>query len=129
MLLRNKALLSTCFHAGFLLGLWRWRRYVPPKRRLTFNGLYGVISQKRAALSYEYLYILRMGKVASFTCRVTLQHFTQLDYTKRLQLFRSSNSCRTRMCWVRGGSRPRTWASGACLANNRILYRRDVTLR
>jgi hypothetical protein len=24
----------------------RWRRYIPPKRRLTFNGLHGVISQK-----------------------------------------------------------------------------------
>jgi hypothetical protein len=24
---------------------WRGRRHVPPKRRLTFNGLYGVISQ------------------------------------------------------------------------------------
>jgi hypothetical protein len=37
-------------HAGFLLRLffrpWRWRRYVPPKRRLTPNGLHGVISQK-----------------------------------------------------------------------------------
>jgi hypothetical protein len=36
--------------AGFLLSLfsrpWRWRRYVPPKRLLTFNGLHGVISQK-----------------------------------------------------------------------------------
>jgi hypothetical protein len=25
---------------------WRWRRYVPPKRRLTLNGLHGVISEK-----------------------------------------------------------------------------------
>jgi hypothetical protein len=25
---------------------WRWRRHVPPKRRLTFNGLHSVISQK-----------------------------------------------------------------------------------
>jgi hypothetical protein len=25
---------------------WRWRRYVPPKRRLTLNGLHGVISQE-----------------------------------------------------------------------------------
>jgi hypothetical protein len=25
---------------------WRWRRYVPPKRRLKLNGLHGVISQK-----------------------------------------------------------------------------------
>jgi hypothetical protein len=41
---------ATCFHAGFLLGLffrsWRWRRYVPPKRLLTFNGLHCVIFQK-----------------------------------------------------------------------------------
>jgi hypothetical protein len=28
------------------LGLWRWRRYVPPNHQLTFNGLHGVISQK-----------------------------------------------------------------------------------
>jgi hypothetical protein len=25
---------------------WSWRRYVPPKRRLTLNGLDGVITQK-----------------------------------------------------------------------------------
>jgi hypothetical protein len=41
-------LLATCFHAGFLLTLffrpWIWRRYVPPKRRLTLNGLHGIIS-------------------------------------------------------------------------------------
>jgi hypothetical protein len=39
-----------CLLASFLLNLflrpWRWRRYVPPKRRLTLNGLHGVISQK-----------------------------------------------------------------------------------
>jgi hypothetical protein len=43
-------MLATWFHAGFLLSLffppWRWRRYVPPKRRLTLNGLHGGISQK-----------------------------------------------------------------------------------
>jgi hypothetical protein len=37
-------LLATCFHAGLLLSLffqpWRWRLYVPPKRRLNFNGLH-----------------------------------------------------------------------------------------
>jgi hypothetical protein len=25
---------------------WRWRQYIPPKRRLTLNGLHGVISQE-----------------------------------------------------------------------------------
>jgi hypothetical protein len=25
---------------------WRWRRHVPPKRRLTFNGLHGIIFKK-----------------------------------------------------------------------------------
>jgi hypothetical protein len=29
---------------------WRWRRYVPPKRRLTLNGPHGVISQKMVLL-------------------------------------------------------------------------------
>jgi hypothetical protein len=37
-------------HACFLLCVffqpWRWRWHVPPKRRFTFNGLQGVISQK-----------------------------------------------------------------------------------
>jgi hypothetical protein len=41
--------LATRFQAGFLLSFLlplRWRRYVPPKRRLTLNGLHGVIFQK-----------------------------------------------------------------------------------
>jgi hypothetical protein len=37
---------SGCFIAWLTLGPWRWRWYVTPKRRLTFNGIYGVISQK-----------------------------------------------------------------------------------
>jgi hypothetical protein len=45
---------GTCFHAGFLLGLffrpWRWRRYVPLKLLLTPNGLHGLISQKMVLL-------------------------------------------------------------------------------
>jgi hypothetical protein len=38
-------LLSRWFLARLILP-WRWSRYVPPKRRLTMNGLHGVISQK-----------------------------------------------------------------------------------
>jgi hypothetical protein len=36
----------TLFFPWLILRLWRWRRHVPPKRRLTFNGLHGVISRK-----------------------------------------------------------------------------------
>jgi hypothetical protein len=32
--------------AELILRPWRWRRYVPPKRRVQLNGLHGVISQK-----------------------------------------------------------------------------------
>jgi hypothetical protein len=39
-------LLSRWFLARLILRSWRWRRYVPQKRRLTFNGLHGVIAQK-----------------------------------------------------------------------------------
>jgi hypothetical protein len=37
---------SRLFLARLILLSWRWRRHVPPKRWLTFNGLHGVISQK-----------------------------------------------------------------------------------
>jgi hypothetical protein len=45
----RRAPLSTSFHPGFarlIFRPWRWRRYFPPKRRLTFNRLHRVISQK-----------------------------------------------------------------------------------
>jgi hypothetical protein len=38
--------LSRCFLARLILRPSRWKRYVPPKRRLTFNGLQGDISQQ-----------------------------------------------------------------------------------
>jgi hypothetical protein len=37
--------LSRWFLARLILRPWRWRRHVPQKRRLTFKGLHGVISQ------------------------------------------------------------------------------------
>jgi hypothetical protein len=47
---------STCY----LLQDWlifrprKWKRYVSPKRRLTFNGLYGIISQKTETLILKF---------------------------------------------------------------------------
>jgi hypothetical protein len=47
-LLYSQVMLAIYFHADFLLGLFFDPEDggVPPKSRLTFNGLYGVISQK-----------------------------------------------------------------------------------
>jgi hypothetical protein len=39
-------LLTCWFLLTLFLRPWRWRRYVPPKRRLQLNRLHGVISQK-----------------------------------------------------------------------------------
>jgi hypothetical protein len=41
----GKQLLSHWYLTRFIWP-WRWRRYVPPKRRLIFSGLYAVISNK-----------------------------------------------------------------------------------
>jgi hypothetical protein len=38
-------MLSRWFLARLILRPWRWRRYVPPKRRSTFNGIHSVISK------------------------------------------------------------------------------------
>jgi hypothetical protein len=40
----------------YLQGRRRWRQYVPPKRRLKLNGLYGVISQKMILFIQYLLY-------------------------------------------------------------------------
>jgi hypothetical protein len=42
---------ATCFHGGLLLSL-----YVPPKRRLTLNGLQGVIPQKMVLFYKLHIY-------------------------------------------------------------------------
>jgi hypothetical protein len=54
----NMALLATSFDAGFLLGLFfdpEVGGFFPPKRRLNFNGLHGVISQKTVLFRLLFL--------------------------------------------------------------------------
>jgi hypothetical protein len=43
---RLHLLAFTLVFCSLILRPWRWRRYIPPKRRLTFNGLHCIISQK-----------------------------------------------------------------------------------
>jgi hypothetical protein len=54
----DRILLATCFHAGFLPNLFLYPEDggdVPPKRRLTLNGLHGGISQKIVLFKYKFL--------------------------------------------------------------------------
>jgi hypothetical protein len=44
---------SCWFLPSFILRLWRWRRHVPPKRRLTFNGLRSIISPEMETLQHD----------------------------------------------------------------------------
>jgi hypothetical protein len=44
---RKTCHLLSCWYIAWLsLQPWRWWQYIPSKRRLTFNGLHGIISQK-----------------------------------------------------------------------------------
>jgi hypothetical protein len=56
----------SCFCAGFLLSLffrpWKWRRYVSLRRRLTPNGLHGLISQNMV------LFITTAVRTSNPTC-------------------------------------------------------------
>jgi hypothetical protein len=45
---------SCWFLAWRILQHWRRRRHVPPKHRLTFNGLHGITSQKTDLLNLNY---------------------------------------------------------------------------
>jgi hypothetical protein len=59
-------LLSRRFLARPILRSWRWRRQVPSKRLLTFNGLHDVISQKMV----EQTSRTKTGRVSeSSTCK------------------------------------------------------------
>jgi hypothetical protein len=40
--------------AWFILGPWIWKRHVPPKRRVIFNGLHGDMSQKKDLFIIKY---------------------------------------------------------------------------
>jgi hypothetical protein len=39
-----------------ILQPWRWRRYVPPKRRVPLNALHGVIPQKKILFNVSTVY-------------------------------------------------------------------------
>jgi hypothetical protein len=72
----EESLLATCFHAGFLLGLFFEPENggdIPPKHRLPFNGIHGVISQK-----------IMLFKKCFFVVSVQSLRVAENDYIKLL---------------------------------------------
>jgi hypothetical protein len=58
---------------------WRWKQHIPPKCRLIFNGLHGVISQKielfiiRQSLRYSLLYLFYFISFSKLKLRLVLE--------------------------------------------------------
>jgi hypothetical protein len=91
---------ATCWSlARVILRFCRWRRHVPPKRRLTFNGLHGFTSQKTQFYSADSS-IVKMKALNSFKATVNIYQ------AKRRHLSEESNlhsHCRENLkCNVRG---------------------------
>jgi hypothetical protein len=64
--------LSRWFLARLILWPWRWKRYVPPKRGLIFNGLHGVISKKIVLFIAVSLFCSLYTNISSFLRRAVL---------------------------------------------------------
>jgi hypothetical protein len=61
---------------------WRWRRYIPPKRLLIFNGLHGVLSQK--TILFECMIFNVLTEVtAQITVLLTVTPCTLVNIYKR----------------------------------------------
>jgi hypothetical protein len=56
---------------------WRWRRYIPPKRRLNFISLHGVISEKTV------IYVTTAVRTPNPTRKI--HHYGDVDVTQRLR--------------------------------------------
>jgi hypothetical protein len=78
----------TCLQAGFLLSLffrpWRYRRYVPPKRRLTLNGLHGVIIPDDGTLHFPTLV---PNSLHQKCCHCTWFCNNEIDFTYSQSVF------------------------------------------
>jgi hypothetical protein len=59
---------SYWFLAWLTLQHWRWRRHIPPKRRLAFNGLHGDIPENRD------LNCIKLRCYTSWTSHLCLQN-------------------------------------------------------
>jgi hypothetical protein len=80
---------------------WRWRRYVPPERRLACNGIHGVISQKvvlfiTTAVRTSYpTGVIPFEKVFVGKCRMSaLKDFSDLELKVKCSRLKSDRTAR-----------------------------------
>jgi hypothetical protein len=59
-------LLHPYLFSWLIIQPWRWRRHIPPKRQLTFNGLQNVISQKIELFTNWVLWCKKMRSVSMY---------------------------------------------------------------
>jgi hypothetical protein len=69
---RNQREAGSKLVSWLILRSWTWRRYVPPKSRLTFNGLHCIIAQKTEP------FITTVVRASILTFRIYLCHFLWL---------------------------------------------------
>jgi hypothetical protein len=69
-------LLATCL-LNLFLWPWRWRRYVPPERRLKLNGLHSIISQKIILFIAIAVKTSNPTSFYFFLCTIQIQLLTQ----------------------------------------------------
>jgi hypothetical protein len=82
MVMKNSVLLpaSRWCRAWLILRPWRWRLHVPPKHRLTFNGLHGVISQKAKHIHNFQKAWTDENKLSAHSCRSVYSLYCLLPF-------------------------------------------------
>jgi hypothetical protein len=68
--------------------LCRWKRHLPPKRRLVLNGLYGVMSQKKelfryslSAINVREINYEKLQRTGSYECLAGVHNDTLVNIT------------------------------------------------
>jgi hypothetical protein len=78
---KNKFSKKPAWKLNLFSQLWWWRRYVPAKRRFTFNGQHGVISQNIVLFrltTMHYTSIFALGPPESWVHRTAINIFAAL---------------------------------------------------
>jgi hypothetical protein len=121
---------SCWFLAWFTLEPWRWMQYLPPKDRLIFTGLLGVISQKTELFKESYVCPLRYLRIGTKAwgvwtylkgiCRSVEIGGTQGSYW-RPSAVKDDARCWSWNLWTTSGAEERLLPASFTLATSPLL--------